>query len=682
MDLARPDPPLGFGSLPGGRLRLRLDRAPRGAAAGRANAVKGPSEMSEARPEPAKRRPSRARAGRPESGYVGVATEGQLRGFVEELDTPVWLTDPDLRVIWMNQAAARFLEPPVDSCVGRSITDWLPHDRREACSAAARSKRGSGAYAADLRLTNDHGAGLDVSFRLQPLRAGTGRAAARQLLGFACTARERSDPGVVEERLQRSEARLRAILDAILDPIVSIDAMGTVVATNPAIERVFGYKPEELVGQNVKVLMPEPHRSMHDDYLANYRRTGRTWILGHTRDFEVVRKDGTRIVCALSVARADGGSGSGPVFTGTFRDVTERRLAEQRLRESELRFHALFDHSFEYLALLTPAGEVIEANATALEAAGLELEEIAGKLFWEARWWAHSPELREQVRNAVLAAARGEFVRFEATQPAKDGGTIEMDFSIKPVRNPLGEIVMLLPEGRNISEIKRAQRSETTMLRALASVGESAALLAHEIKNPITAVNLALRAVADQLGEDHKEVLGDLVTRMQRLEQMMRRTLSFAKPLDLERGIVDGRRMLEDCAAHQQSLIARAGARLELSIADDVPPLWVDQRLVEEVVSNLITNAIEAHPATARIRAGLCRDGETLALLTVEDDGPGIPDSIRATLFKPFVTTKEKGNGFGLAICKKIVEEHGGSIHVSKSSLGGARFEIRLPVKP
>ncbi len=628
--------------------------------------------MSSARHEPANERPKRVPRRRALAARAVPVASGGASDSVEEMDDLLWFTDSSLCITWMNSAALRFLQRPLAECLGREILELLPRGERADCASSSHANAG---YTARLRLTNAEGNARDVWFRVHPVTLGKAKRGAPAPRGFLCTARAPSGRS-------GEEVRLRAIVDAMLDPMVSIDAMGTILATNPAVERVLGYEPSELLGENVKVLMPEPHRSQHDEYLASYRRTGNTWILGRTRDFEVVRKDGTLIVCALSVARAEGGSGSGPVFTGTFRDVTERRIAERQLRESELRFHALFDHSFEYLGLLAPTGHVIEANATALAAAGLEREEVVGQLFWETRWWAHSAELQERVRDAVLAAARGEFVRFEAAHPAKDGSILEMDFSIKPVRDSRGEIVMLLPEGRNISEIKRAQRSETAMLRALATVGESAALLAHEIKNPVTAVNLALRAVADQLGEDHQEVLGDLVTRMQRLEQMMRRTLSFAKPLEIDRAFVDGRRMLEDCVNHQRALIERAGARLELAITGTAPVLWVDPRLVEEVLSNLIANAIEAHPGSPRIQLGLAREDENTALLTVEDDGPGIPESIRTTLFKPFVTTKEKGNGFGLAICKKIAEEHGGSIRVTTSSLGGARFEIRLPVKP
>lgn len=603
-----------------------------------------------------------------------------LRRFIEELASPVWLTDAHLAVVWMNPAAAKFLERPSDECLGRRLNEWIPSLAATSPADVVRqwssACHGGHEHSCELVLRNDDGRELEASVvvHLQRDERGVG--------SLVCCAQDLSERRRYELQLQEAQERLRAVVDAMFDPMVSIDAFGTIHQVNPAVERVFGYRAEDLVGRNVNVLIPEPHHSAHDEYLANYRATGRTSILGRTRDFEVVRKDGSRILCSLAVSRAELPGGRGPVFSGTFRDVTERRRAERQLRESELRFHALFDNSFEYFGLLTPDGLVLEANQTALEASGSKREDVVGKPFWDTRWWRHSPDLQVQLRDAIARAARGEFVRFEATHPQKDGSYAEIDFTIKPMRDDAGVIVMLIPEGRNITEIKRAQRAEMAMLRALATVGESAALLAHEIKNPITAVNVALRAVADQLGEDHKEVLEDLVARMQRLEHMMRRTLSFARPLDLKRAAVDVSAFLGACATHLKPQIARSAGTLEIRAAPRLPRIDVDAPLLEEVVANLVTNALEAKNGPAQIVVSAELLAPAAVVLRVDDDGPGVPESMRTRLFKPFVTTKQKGNGFGLAICKKIIEEHGGTIAIATSPLGGARFEITLPVAP
>jgi PAS domain S-box-containing protein len=134
-----------------------------------------------------------------------------------------------------------------------------------------------------------------------------------------------------EVALHESEARQRAILAATLDPIVTIDFRGIVHSASDSVERVFGWKPEELVGQNLKILMPEPHRSEHDAYLNRYRKTGQTVILGRTREFSAVRKDGSSFPCEVAVSRLDLPGSSGTLFVGIIRDISERKRAEEEL---------------------------------------------------------------------------------------------------------------------------------------------------------------------------------------------------------------------------------------------------------------------------------------------------------------------------------------------------------------
>ena len=142
------------------------------------------------------------------------------------------------------------------------------------------------------------------------------------------------DPGspARDARLpQREEVRLRALLAGMLDPVVTIDSAGVIQEASESVKSVFGYLPGELVGRNVRLLMPEPHHAQHDEYLARYRRTGDTNILNRTREFEVVRKDGSSFVCELSVSRVEIPGKEEPLFIGSFRDVTARKRAERAL---------------------------------------------------------------------------------------------------------------------------------------------------------------------------------------------------------------------------------------------------------------------------------------------------------------------------------------------------------------
>lgn len=600
-----------------------------------------------------------------------------FRHWFKETEDLMTVVDCDGRFTHVNPAAACFFGHPAEQCIGRSAFDFVhsaDRDRTQAAFGRWLADGSTGVFKFENRQSGRAGLVRDMLWTIHALRGRDGRTN-----GFASCARDITVAKRLEHELSESEARFRMILSSVLDPLITIDAFGTIQAVSQSVERVFGYRPEALVGKNINVLMPEPHHSQHDGYLAAYRRTGKAGIIGVTREFEVLRKDGSRIICDLSVSRADPGGGREPVFTGTFRDVTARKRAEAAVAESERRFHAIFEQAFQYLGLLTPEGIVLEANQTALDAVGVTRDEVVGKPFWDTRWWSFSKLAQERLERAVRTAAQGEFVRFETDVRAAGDVLMEVDFSLKPVRDETGRVVLLISEGRNITDLKRTQRAETNMLRALATIGESAALLAHEIKNPITAVNVALRAVADELGEDHRAILEDLVARMQRLQALMQRTLSFAKPLALRRVVCDAQKFFDDTLDHLRTQIEQAGAQVETRVAHGGVRLTCDPQLMEEVLANLITNAIEAKGQDAHILLSAAHDGPAGAVIAVEDDGPGIPEQQRATLFKPFVTTKRRGTGLGLSICRKIVEEHGGSIGIEDGQLAGARFVLRLP---
>lgn len=486
-------------------------------------------------------------------------------------------------------------------------------------------------------------------------------------------------PDPSHSRAQATLPLHEALLDAVLDPTVAIDDHGQVVLASASVERVFGWRPDELIGRNVRVLMPEPHRSAHDGYLAHYRTTGQTGILGRTRAFTVLHRDGHEIEVELSVSRAEMSDGQRPLFIGSFRDVTERNRAVNLLADRERRLRSIFEGSFQFVGLLDLEGRVLEANQTALDAAGITLADVVGKPFWETRWWSVSEESREKLRDAIARARRKECVRFETLHRGRGDEILTVDFSLKPVLDEQGRVMVLIPEGRDISEVKRAQRAETAMLRALATIGESAAMLAHEIKNPITAVNLALRAVARQLGADDAAVLQDLVGRMQRLERTMRRTLSYVRPLDVVPSAVTLSELVDEVLGDLRPELERHDVLVETDVPRDLT-LRADRQLLGETLTNLLKNAREALGRGGQVRiTAQSRPGGRLCLC-VEDDGPGIPPEVADGLFRPFVTSKHAGTGLGLAFCRKVADAHGGTIEVDRGPLGGARFTLDLPL--
>lgn len=601
----------------------------------------------------------------------------ELRLITDALPVFIAYVDAGERYRFSNEASSEWFGEPSEAIAGRTVREVVG----EAAYAAlqphvAQALRGE-RVVFERPLCFRRGSEMHVRGVYVPRRSEEGAVLGYYSLEEDVTVRSR-----MERERFASEARLRAVLASVLDPTLTIDAFGTIQTASESVHAVFGYRPGELIGRNIKLLMPEPHRSQHDSYLARHRRTGEENILGKTREFDVVRKDGEVITCELSVSAVDPQGDGERLFTGSFRDITARKRAEEALQESERRFRAIFDQEFQLVGLLDREGTIVEANLAALGTSGVERAAVVGRPFWEACWWSISPEMMDRLREAVAQAAGGEFVRFEIAYVDRAGKRRCVDFSIKPVRDEDGSVALLLPEGRDITELKRAQNAETAMLRSLAAIGESAAVLVHEIKSPITGIRLALRAVAEQIGEDHQQILDELVGRMQRLQKMMQRTLSFASPLELHRRTFAASDLLQRTAAQTRLVLIKGGVQLETALEPGELQVLGDPELLEEVLVNLVQNAAEVLEQGGNVRLTGERRAEGEVVFAVEDDGPGISSSVRATLFMPFVTTKQKGTGLGLAICRKIVEAHGGEIEVRAGSRGGARFEVRLPPGP
>lgn len=232
-----------------------------------------------------------------------------------------------------------------------------------------------------------------------------------------------------------------------------------------------------------------------------------------------------------------------------------------------------------------------------------------------------------------------------------------------------------------LRERDQARSTELTMLRSLAAIGESAAVLAHEIRSPITAIHTALQVVAEKLDQDSKSVLEDLAASMERIQKLMERTLTFARPSEIRKSAIEATELLESSVSQLRRAQALESIDVQSAVDSDLPTFEGDLDRLQEVFVNLVQNAIEAMEGSGTVRICARRHGAEEIAFTVEDSGPGIPPSTRQSLFQPFVTSKQGGTGLGLAICRRIIELHRGTMEVGRSELGGARFTVRIPIE-
>ncbi|MEN6321756.1 MAG: PAS domain S-box protein [Syntrophaceae bacterium] len=274
--------------------------------------------------------------------------------------------------------------------------------------------------------------------------------------------------GMAEEALRESEEKFRRITENMSGLVCEIDGQALFKYVSPSHEVILGYKPQDLIGVSIFDLI---HPDDKERVIAVFREGVRT-ATDQTVEFRYRRGDGNYIWLRSSGHSVFGAQGEffGAIINSS--DITERIHAEGVLRESEQKFRAIFNQTFQFVGLLTIDGTIIKANRTALSFIGVDESDVIGKPFYETPWWTHSPELQEKLRAAIKEAAEGKVVRFEATHRAVDGSIHDIDFSLKPVVDEEGNIVLLMPEGRDITELKRAEAERVLLTTAIEQAAE------------------------------------------------------------------------------------------------------------------------------------------------------------------------------------------------------------------
>ncbi|QDV06458.1 Sensor protein FixL [Planctomycetes bacterium Poly30] len=506
---------------------------------------------------------------------------------------------------------------------------------------------------------------------------------------------------------------LDALLEGLIDAVIVIDAFGAIQRASRSVEAHFGWTASELEGQNIKVLVPEPHHSNHDAYLERFRKTGKTWILGTVREFEVVRKDGSHVMCELSVSEIPSDGARGALYCGSFRDVTDRTRARQALRRSEAKFRGVFEHENQIVLLLDEDGLVTEANAPALARIGVLPGAVIGLPLHEAPFWSSLPGNRDAVARALEAARQSGLAitranvciphalagQGKAADSMGAGRSVPADpvglchgalpysheVSVRVVPSASDGAPSAIVEVRDITDLVESERRESAVIRSLARVGEESAVLAHELRSPVSALELALKAVGRHLGEEDNAILVELAARMRRLEELLNRTLRFSRPLELRLEEITPGAAFGAALNHEAAAIKKGSYRAIVSVEPGTPSLLADPAALNDLLSNLVRNAVEAQPGGGSISL-LARPSPTapgMVRLSVTDEGPGIPESEREAMFRLFRTEKEDGTGLGLALVRKIADEHSATVRLTTGEHGhGLSVILDWPTAP
>jgi PAS domain S-box-containing protein len=487
---------------------------------------------------------------------------------------------------------------------------------------------------------------------------------------------------VAQRELQRAAAtataraeRLDAILNTTLDGIIVIDAKGRIESFNRGAQDLFGYPEEEVLGRNVSILMPSPHHEQHDSYLERYLRTGDARIIGIGREVPGRRRDGSVFPMQLSVAEMhiDGER----KFTGLLRDLAKRVDLEDALGASEARWRAIVDSAVDGIIVIDHHGRVEAFNRGAERLFGYGADEVLGR---NVHMLMPSPyhEEHDSYLSRYLATGRAKIIGSgrEVQGRRKDGTTFPLHLSV-------GEIT--IHGQRKFTGIlhdltARVQMEERLREQAaLARLGEMAAVIAHEVKNPLAGIRGAIQVFGARTAHEAAttQILNEIIARIDALDRMMKDLLLYARPPNPKRAPID----LVPLVRTTADLLNTDPAlkHVEVEIEGTAPLVSADPDMLKVVFQNLLINSAHAMQGKGRIRVAV-ESIETTCQIAVADDGPGIPPDVRQKIFTPFFTTKSRGSGLGLPTVKRFVEAHAGEIAVQCPPAGGTTVVIRLPV--
>jgi two-component system, sporulation sensor kinase E len=357
----------------------------------------------------------------------------------------------------------------------------------------------------------------------------------------------------------------------------------------------------------------------------------------------------------------------------TSHELTIQHEMEKELRESELKFRRIFEDSLDGLILWNEKCEIMDINCSAEKIFGLSKNRLLGRSLLDL--FSHNEEKKQEIIKHIEHVANKGKQSSSMIIESKEGITRHFDYSTKH-----GII-----EGLNLTVIvdvteKAEMQEQLRKSDRLNIIGELAAGIAHEIRNPMTALKGFIQLLEPSIKAEHSLYYDVITSELARIDSIINEFLILAKPQEIKFLEKDVCQIMRETVELLNAQAVLYNVQFTASYEDNLPMVYCEPNQLKKVFINLIKNAIEVMPNGGEITISIKRLDENLIRILIQDEGTGIPKDRINKLGEPFYTTKEKGTGLGLMVSFRIIEEHNGSIRIESEEGKGSTFQITLPI--
>ncbi|WP_226658834.1 PAS domain-containing protein [Guptibacillus hwajinpoensis] len=467
--------------------------------------------------------------------------------------------------------------------------------------------------------------------------------------------------------------QLRSLIDSIPEFIIFKDENGRILEMNAYAKRIFGVEEGKYKGKTCEELDCRSIDAHH--LLKNNAKTDSIAWKEKTKvayEYELELASGEIGTFEIIKAPTFHGNGDRKYLIAIGRDISERREVERELIETQELIESIFTNNADAISVSNLDKEIIQVNPAFKQLYGYTEEDMISHLHE-----IYPNQNKEEANRIIKAVINGEgVVDFETVRVKKDGTSIDVSVTYSPIKDHEGNVTAMSAITRDIRDRKK---TEELLLRSekLSAIGQLAAAVAHEVRNPLTSVKGFIQLYKDRIND---EILELMLSEMNRIESIINEFLSLARPQAVTYQKIDIMTLTRNVVSLMNPELLLN--KIDVRTAFHTPSLMMhcEKNQITQVLMNVIKNGIEAMPDGGPLSITTC-NSDTHLFIEIADKGVGIPKERLERLGEPFFSNKDTGTGLGLVVCYKIIHEHHGTIHFDSTVGAGTLVTITLPLE-